>query len=84
MSKADEIIDEIMKTMEMWNEIPKPIQKIKMKEEFYNQLAREVQEQANIVEVLDKNKQPLNKLCDIRIEIDNDIEKDYELKQQSN
>lgn len=31
MSKADEIIGEIMKTMEMWNEIPKPIQKIKMK-----------------------------------------------------
>ena len=55
--------------------------KMKMKEEFYNQLAREVQEQANIVEVLDKNKQPINKLCDIRIEIDNDIEKDYELEQ---
>lgn len=46
MSKADEIIDEIMKTMEMWDKIPKPIQKIKMKEDFYNELAREVQEQA--------------------------------------
>ena len=79
MSKADEIIGEIMKTMEMWNEIPKPIQKIKMKEEFYNELAREVQEQVNIVEVLDINRQPLNRICDVRIEIDNDIEKDYEV-----
>lgn len=81
MSKADEIIGEIMKTIEMWNEISKPIQKIKMKEEFYNQLAREVQEQVNITEVLDKDRQPLNRLCDIRIEIDNSIEKDYELEQ---
>ena len=81
MSKADEIIGEIMKTMKMWNKIPKPIQKIKMKEEFYNELAREVQEQVNITEVLDKDKQPLNKLCGVRIEIDNDIEKDYELEQ---
>lgn len=80
MSKADEIISEIMKTMEMWNKIPKPIKKIKMKEEFYNELAREVQKQVNITEVLDKDKQPLNRLCDVRIEIDNDIEKDYELE----
>ena len=35
MSKTDEIIGEIMKTMEIWDKIPKPIQKIKMKEEFY-------------------------------------------------
>lgn len=79
MSKADEIISEIMKTMEMWDEISKPIQKIKMKEEFYNELAREIQEQVNITEVLDKNRQPLNRLCDVRIEIDNSIEKDYEV-----
>ena len=81
MSKADEIIGDIMKTMEIWYKIPKPIQKIKMKEEFYNKLAREVQEQVNITEVLDKDKQPLNKLCGVRIEIDNDIEEDYELEQ---
>ena len=81
MSKADEIIVDIMKTMEMWDKIPKPIQKIKMKEEFYNELVREVQEQVNITEVLDKDKQPLNKLCSVRIEIDNDIEEDYELEQ---
>lgn len=79
MSKADEIIGDIMKTMEIWYKIPKPIQKIKMKEEFYNELAREVQEQVNITEVLDKDGQPLNRLCDIRIEIDNSIDKDYEV-----
>ncbi len=79
MSKADEIINEIEKTMEILNKIPKPIKKIKMKEEFYNQLAREVQEQTTITEVLDENKQPLNRLCDIRIELDNDIDKDYEV-----
>ena len=79
MSKADEIISEIMKTMEIWDKIPKPIKKIKMKEEIYNELAREVQEQVNITEVLDSNKQPLNRLCDVRIEIDNSIEKDYEV-----
>lgn len=81
MSRPDEIIGEIMKTMKMWNKITKPIQKIKMKEEFYNELAREIQKQVNITEVLDKDKQPLNKLCGVRIEIDNDIEKDYELEQ---
>lgn len=80
MSRPDEIIGEIMKTMKMWNKIPKPIQKIKMKEEFYNELAREIQKQVNITEVLDKDKQPLNKLCGVRIEIDNDIEEDYELE----
>ncbi len=31
MSRTDEIIGEIMKTMKIWNKIPKPIQKIKMK-----------------------------------------------------
>ena len=80
MSRTDEIIGEIMKTMKIWNKIPKPIQKIKMKEEFYNELAREIQKQVNITEVLDKDKQPLNKLCGVRIEIDNDIEEDYELE----
>lgn len=79
MSKADEIINEIMKAKKIWDEIPKPIQKIKMKEETYNQLARQVQEQVNIVEVLDINKQPLNRLCGVRIEIDNSIDKDYEV-----
>lgn len=75
--KADEIISKILRTIEMWDKIHKPTQKIKMKEEFYNELAREVQDHVNITEVLDSNKQPLNRLCDIRIEIDNSIEKDY-------
>lgn len=83
MSKAtteEEIqIDEIIKAIEDWQELSKPIQKIKMKEEVYNQLAREIQKTVNVTEVLDINRQPLNRLCDVRIEIDNSIEKDYEV-----
>lgn len=79
MNKAEEIIDEINKTKEIFNKIPKPIKKIKMKQNFYNELAREVQEQYRLVEVLDKNMQPLNKICAVKIEIDNSIEKDYEV-----
>lgn len=83
MSKAttdEEIqIDEIMKTIQECQEFSKPIQKIKMKDEFYNQLAREVQKQVVIAEVLDISRQPLNRLCGVRIEIDNSIEKDYEV-----
>lgn len=83
MSKAttdEEIqIDEIIKAIEDWQELSKPIQKIKMKEEVYNQLARETQKIVNITEVLDINRQPLNRLCDVRIEIDNSIDTDYEV-----
>lgn len=83
MSKAttdEEIqIDEIIKAIEDWQELSTPIQKIKMKEEVYNQLARETQKIVSITEVLDINRQPLNRLCDVRIEIDNSIEKDYEV-----
>lgn len=79
MSKADEIINKIKNVMEMCNKIHKPVKKIKMKEEFYNQLARELQEQVNIIEVLDKNRNPLNRLYDVKIEIDNSINKDYEV-----
>lgn len=77
--KADEIINEIHKVQEKFFGLSKPVKKIKMKEGFYNELAREVQKQVRITEVLDINRQPLNRLCDIRIEIDNDIEKDYEI-----
>ena len=72
-------IDEIIKAIEDWQELSKPVQKIKMKEETYNILARETQKIVNISEVLDINRQPLNRLCGVRIEIDNDIEKDYEV-----
>lgn len=83
MSKAttdEEIqIDEIIKAIEDWQELSKPVQKIKMKEETYNILARETQKIVNISEVLDINRQPLNRLCGVRIEIDNSIEEDYEV-----
>lgn len=79
MNNIDNVISEIMKLRQLYDEMPKPIKKIKMKEEFYNKLATEVQEQAKTVEVLDINKQPLNRLCDIRIEIDNNIKEDYEV-----
>lgn len=79
MNNIDNVISEIMKSRQLYDEMPKPIKKIKMKEEFYNKLATEVQEQVKTVEVLDINKQPLNRLCDIRIEIDNNIKEDYEV-----
>lgn len=72
-------IDEIIQAIQDWQDLSKPVKKIKMKDEFYNQLAREVQKQVMIAEVLDINRQPLNRLCGVRIEIDNSIEKDYEV-----
>lgn len=79
--KADEEIeiDEIIKAIEDWQELSKPVQKIKMKEETYNLIARETQKVTNIPEILDTNMQPLNRLCGVRIEIDNSIKKDYEI-----
>ena len=79
MNNIDNVISKIMKSRQLYDEMPKTIKKIKMKEEFYNKLATEVQEQVKTVEVLDINKQPLNRLCDIRIEIDNNIKEDYEV-----
>lgn len=81
MNKLEEIINEMRKTTKETFEglFYRPIQKIKMKEEIYNQVAREAQELVNISEVLDINRQPLNRLCGVRIEIDNNIENDYEV-----
>jgi len=80
MKANEEIqIDEIIEAIQNWQELLKPVQKIKMKEETYNIVAREVQKVTTISEVLDKNRQPLNKLCGVRIEIDNSIKEDYEV-----
>ena len=79
MRNTDEIMQEIRKAQRMFNELPKPVKKIKMKEEYYNNLAREVQSQYQLTEILDKDGQPLNRISDIRIEIDNSIENDYEV-----
>ena len=74
---ADEIISEIEETMSgLFLKAPR---KIKMKEDTYKKIAKKVQEQVNIIEVLDARKQPLNSLWGVKIEIDNSIEKDWEV-----
>lgn len=74
---ADEVISEIEETMN--RSFLKAPRKIKMKEDTYKKIATEVQEQGDIIEVLDVSKQPLNLLCGLNIEIDNSIEKDWEV-----
>lgn len=44
-------------------------EEIDVSREEYEELAREVQKQINIVEVLDKNKQPLNKFMGVKLKI---------------
>jgi hypothetical protein len=74
---ADEVISEIKETMNrLFLKAPR---KIKMKEDTYKKIATEVQEQGDLIEVLDVSKQPLNLLCGLSIEIDNSIEKDWEV-----
>lgn len=75
---ADEIFSEIEETMNRFLKAPR---KIKMKEDVYKKIAAEAQEQepVNIIEVLDSRKQPLNLLQGLKIEIDNSIEKDWEV-----
>ena len=72
---AGEIISEIEERMSgLFLKAPR---KIKMKEDTYKKIATAAQEQVNIIEVLDARKQPLNSLCGLKIEIDNNIEKDW-------
>lgn len=73
---ADEIIFEIDETVSRFLKAPR---KIKMKEDVYRKIATETQRQVNIIEVLDARKQPLNPLKGLKIEIDNSIEKDWEV-----
>ena len=76
----EETVDEIISEMDkIISRFPKAPRKIKMKEDVYEKLATEVQEQVNIIEVLDTRKQPLNTLHGLKIEIDNNIEKDWEV-----
>ena len=72
----DEIISELN---EISRRFPKVHRKLKMKEDVYKKIATEAQEQTNIIEVLDDRKQPLNTICGLKIEIDNSIEKDWEV-----
>lgn len=74
-NNADELLFKIRETI---NKLLKAPRKIKMKEDIYNKIATEAQKQA-IIEILDVNKQPLNTLFGVKIEIDNSIEKDWEV-----
>lgn len=76
MKTVDEIISEIEETKNKFLKAPR---KIKIKENVYKKIATKAQEQANIIEVLDTRKQPLNTLRGLKIEIDNSIEKDWEV-----
>ena len=78
MKTVDEIISEIEETKNKFLKAPR---KIKIKENVYKKIPTKVkaQEQANIIEVLDTRKQPLNTLRGLKIEIDNSIEKDWEV-----
>jgi len=53
--------------------------KIKMKQDYYDKLAIEMQRNTNLIEVRDTNMQPLNTLYGLKVEIDNSITKDWEV-----
>lgn len=79
MSESNKIIDDIIKAKSLFFKTGKVVTKIKMKEEFYSKLVVAIQKDYAIIEVLDVNHQPLNKIMGVKIEIDNTIKKDYEV-----
>lgn len=52
---------------------------IKMKQEYYDRLIVDVQRKVNIIEVRNVNIQSLHSLYELKIVIDNKIEKDFEV-----
>ena len=50
-----------------------------MKKDVYEKIVTKAQEQVNMIRVVDITKQPLNTLYGLEIEIDNSIEKDWEV-----
>ena len=44
-------------------------EELEISRDEYDELASEVQQQINIVEVLDKNKQPLNKFMGVKLKV---------------
>lgn len=44
-------------------------EEIEITKEEYNELARKVQQEINFTEVLDKNRQPLNKFMNVKLKI---------------
>ena len=71
-------IEEIGKMASEFKEFKRP-KYIKMKQDYYDRLVADVQRQVNIIEVRDVNMQPLNTLYGLKVVIDNNIEKDFEV-----
>lgn len=74
--ELENILQEMNKELFKLEEYPK---KIKMKQDFYDYLATQAQKDTYIIEILDKNKQPLSTLFGLKIEIDNNIKKYFEV-----
>lgn len=74
-----EDLEEIIKQCQKEFDNYKPIKKIKMKQDFYDKLATEVQHQVNMIEVRDVNMQTLNTIYSVKIEIDNSINDNFEV-----
>jgi len=73
----EEIIKEVDKLCSNWKPVPT---KIKMKQHVYDEIATNCQKLCTVNEILDKFGQPLNTFNGLRIEIDDDIENDYEIE----
>ena len=73
----EEIIKEIDKALSNWGEVHT---KIKMKQHVYDAIATNCQKLCTGNEILDKLGQPLNTFNGLKIEIDDDIENDYEIE----
>ena len=52
---------------------------IKMKQDYYDRLATEIQRYDNLIEVRDTNMQPINTMYGLKVIIDNKIKKEYEV-----
>ena len=53
---------------------------IKMKQDYYDRLATEAQRYVNLIEVRDTNMQPINTMYGLKVIIDNNIEKEFEVE----
>lgn len=68
-------IDDLIKNMDKLNNTQ--IKKIKMKESFYYELQRKLQEGLSLSSATNGK---INNINGVRIEIDNNIQKDYEVE----
>lgn len=70
--------NEIYETINKVKEFKIPT-KIKMKKDYYDRLATEVQKYGGIIETRDVKMQPLNTIYGLKIIVDNTINKDWEV-----